>query len=77
MSRDALVVGISQYAHLQNLRSPHQYLLQQRVERAKRLLKHTDRLIVDVALDCGFSSHSHLTKQFRQFTDMTPKAYRA
>ena len=57
--------------------SPHQYLIQQRVERAKQLLKQTDRSIVDIALDCGFNSHSHLSKQFRQLTGMTPKAYRA
>ncbi len=56
--------------------TPHQYLSQQRVERAKKLLKTTDRLIIDIALECGFSSHSHLSKQFRQFTGMTPKAYR-
>lgn len=56
--------------------SPYQYLLQQRVERAKRLLKTSDNLIVDIALECGFNSHSHLSKQFRQLTGMTPKAYR-
>ena len=56
--------------------SPHQYLSKQRVERAKQLLKQTDRLIVDIAFECGFNSHSHLSKQFRQFTGMTPKAYR-
>lgn len=56
--------------------TPHQYLNQQRIERAKKLLKKTDRLIIDIALECGFSSHSHLSKQFRQFTGMTPKAYR-
>ncbi|WP_332996581.1 helix-turn-helix domain-containing protein [Microcoleus sp. A006_D1] len=26
---------------------------------------------------CGFNSHSHLSKQFRQLTGMTPTAYRA
>ena len=57
--------------------SPYQYLLQQRVERAKQLLKNTDRLIIDIALDCGFNSHSHLSKQFKQLTGMTPKAYRS
>ena len=57
--------------------SPYQYLLQQRVERAKQLLKQKDRLIVDIALECGFNSHSHLSKKFRQFTGMTPKEYRA
>jgi AraC family transcriptional regulator len=57
--------------------SPYQYLLQQRIERAKQLLKQTDRSIVDIALECGFNSHSHLSKQFRQIAGMTPKKYRA
>ena len=57
--------------------SPYQYLLQQRVERAKQLLKNTDRLITDIAFACGFNSHSHLSKQFKQLTGMTPKAYRS
>jgi AraC family transcriptional regulator len=56
--------------------SPHQYLLQQRIERAKQLLKQTDRSVMEIALTCGFDSHSHLSKQFRQLTGMTPKAYR-
>jgi AraC family transcriptional regulator len=57
--------------------SPYQYLIQQRVERAKQLLKQTERSIMEIALECGFNSHSHLTKQFRQLTGITPKAYRA
>ncbi|MBD0337332.1 MAG: helix-turn-helix transcriptional regulator [Cyanobacteria bacterium Co-bin13] len=57
--------------------SPYQYLLQQRVERAKQLLKQTDQSIVEIALLCGFNSHSHLSRQFRQCTGMTPSAYRA
>jgi AraC family transcriptional regulator len=56
--------------------APYQYLLQQRLERAKQLLKQTDRSIMEIALECGFNSHSHLSKQFRQFTGITPKAYR-
>ncbi|ELS03738.1 transcriptional regulator containing an amidase domain and an AraC-type DNA-binding HTH domain [Xenococcus sp. PCC 7305] len=57
--------------------APHQYLTQQRVERAKQLLKQTDQSIVDIALHCGFNSHSHLSKKFRQITGATPKSYRA
>jgi AraC family transcriptional regulator len=57
--------------------APYQYLLQQRVERAKQLLKQTDQSIIDIAFLCGFNSHSHLSKQFRQLTGITPKAYRA
>jgi AraC family transcriptional regulator len=57
--------------------SPHQYLIQQRIERAKQLLKQTDHTILEIALECGFKCHSHLSKQFRQLTGMTPKTYRA
>jgi len=56
--------------------TPYQYLLQQRVERAKQLLKQTDHSIMEIAFLCGFNSHSHLTKQFRQLTGMTPTVYR-
>ncbi|NEQ53419.1 MAG: helix-turn-helix transcriptional regulator [Leptolyngbya sp. SIO3F4] len=56
--------------------SPYQYLLQQRVEKVKQLLKQTDKPIADIALSCGFNSHSHLNRKFRQLTGTTPKAYR-
>lgn len=75
-------IGMSQF-HFSHLFkqaigiSPYQYLLQQRIEQAKLLLKQSDRSIMDIALECGFNSHSHLTKTFRQLTGMTPKAYRA
>lgn len=57
--------------------SPYQYLLQQRIERAKQLLKQPEQTIMDIALECGFNSHSHLSNKFRQMTGMTPTAYRA
>jgi AraC family transcriptional regulator len=55
--------------------SPYQYLIQQRVERAKQLLKKRSIAISTIALDCGFANQTHLTKVFRQMTGMTPKAY--
>jgi AraC family transcriptional regulator len=55
--------------------APYQYLIQQRVERAKQLLKQQVISISDIALDCGFANQTHLTKVFRQITGMTPKAY--
>lgn len=78
----AQLLGMSQF-HFSRLfkqsigTAPYQYLLQQRIERAKLLLKQTNKSIVDIAFLCGFNSHSHLSKQFRQFTGITPKAYRA
>lgn len=56
--------------------SPYQYVLQQRVERAKELLRQQDVPIVDVALECGFVNQSHFTKQFRKLTGVTPSKYR-
>ncbi len=76
------LIGMSQF-HFSHLfkqsigTSPYQYLLQQRIEWAKQLLKQTDRSIMDIALECGFNSHSHLSKQFRQLVGITPKAYRS
>jgi AraC family transcriptional regulator len=55
--------------------APYQYLMQQRVERAKQLLKQQVISISDIALDCGFANQTHLTKVFHQMTGMTPKAY--
>jgi AraC family transcriptional regulator len=78
----AQLVGMSQF-HFSYLfkrslgKPPYQYLLQQRIERAKQLLKQTDKSVIDIAFLCGFNSHSHLSKQFRQLTGMTPKAFRA
>ena len=55
--------------------APYQYLMQQRVERAKQLLEKQSIAISTIALDCGFANQTHLTKVFRQMTGMTPKAY--
>ena len=56
--------------------SPHQYVIKQRVEQAKVMLKKTDFAIADIALQVGFSSQSHLTQQFKRITGMTPKQIR-
>ena len=56
--------------------SPHQYVIKQRVERAKSLLKNPELSVTDIALSCGFNSHSHLGKSFRKITGFTPKEYR-
>lgn len=55
---------------------PYAYVLQQRVERAKQLLKGTDLAIAEIAVMCGFSSQAHLTRHFRKFAQTTPKVYR-
>ena len=55
--------------------SPHQYINQQRIEKAKRLLKQRKYSITQVAIECGFSNQSHFSRAFRKATDITPKRY--
>lgn len=56
--------------------SPWQYVIGQRVERAKELLKNRELSISEVALACGFSNQSHLNKHFRSATGIAPGIYR-
>jgi len=55
--------------------TPHQYLIRQRVERAKLLLKDGKMRILEVALACGFTHQSHLNRHFKRLTGMTPKKF--
>ncbi|WP_228015754.1 helix-turn-helix domain-containing protein [Leptolyngbya ectocarpi] len=56
---------------------PYQYVIWQRVEQAKQLLRRDRQVAIsDAALDCGFANQSHLSKHFRQLTGTSPKAYR-
>ncbi|MGF1480808.1 MAG: helix-turn-helix domain-containing protein [Cyanophyceae cyanobacterium] len=77
----AAVAGVTQFYFSRLFKqsmgiSPHQYLLQQRVERAKHLLKNSKDAIAEIALECGFNSQSHLGKTFRELTGITPGTYR-
>lgn len=54
----------------------HQYVLGRRLDLAKRLLAATDLAIVEVALQAGFASQSHLSTAFKRLTGLTPSAYR-
>lgn len=52
--------------------SPHRYVMQRRVERARVLLLSSDLSLVEVAIDAGFASQSHMTRVFRQVFGITP-----
>ncbi|SDG87548.1 helix-turn-helix transcriptional regulator [Roseospirillum parvum] len=55
--------------------SPHAWIARRRIARA-RLLLGGDQPIAEIALACGFSSQSHLTRVFRQHTGRTPAGFR-
>lgn len=56
--------------------SPYRYVTEQRVEEAKFLLSKTDLEIAEIALEVGFYNQSHLTRQFKKFTGVTPNQFR-
>jgi AraC family transcriptional regulator len=56
--------------------SPHQYVMRQRIERAKVLLKRTDLPVGVVAREVGFASSSHFAQQFRRLVGFAPSNLR-
>jgi AraC family transcriptional regulator len=56
--------------------SPHQWLMQRRVERAKQMLRDSEALLADVALACGFADQSHFTRVFAQSAGISPGQWR-
>jgi AraC-like DNA-binding protein len=75
----AKIVNLSPYYLLRTFRSnvgitPHDFLTQIRVERAKRLLR-LGNSISDVAADTGFVDQAHLTRRFREIMGVTPGRY--
>jgi AraC family transcriptional regulator len=55
--------------------SPHQYLIQQRIERAKQLLQQGKMSLSAIAIACGFTHQSHLHRHFKRLTGVTPKTF--
>ena len=54
--------------------TPHAYLLNLRVDRARARLRRGQSL-AEVALDCGFCDQSHLPRAFSRLVGLTPAAY--
>ena len=56
--------------------SPHQFVLRQRIERAKGMLRVPDARALDVAVACGFKTQQHFAQVFRDVCGTTPTVYR-
>jgi len=75
-------VGISVYHLCRTFRRAtgstlHQYRQKLRVRWSLESVMESSRSLVDIALDAGFSSHSHYTSSFRQEFAQTPSSVRA
>jgi AraC-like DNA-binding protein len=56
--------------------SPLQYRHHQQIERAKRLLAHTDEPLKRIGEQCGISDPNYFSRLFKRETSLTPGAYR-
>ncbi len=77
----ASIAGLSMYHFARAFKqsegmTPHEYLIQCRVRRAKDLLAATDLPLSEIALASGFSDQSHCARRFREHVGVTPSSYR-
>ncbi|MBV7265455.1 helix-turn-helix transcriptional regulator [Erythrobacter ani] len=77
----AAEIGISPYHFARQFKAQtgdtlHGYLMERRLERAKRALEAANDGIADIAYDCGFSSQQHMTSAFTKHLGITPARYR-
>jgi len=56
--------------------SPHQYVLRQRIEKAKHLLRNPQVSIIEASTLTGFVDQSHFSKVFRRLVGAAPSQYR-
>jgi AraC-like DNA-binding protein len=55
---------------------PARYLMTRRIERAKTLLRQTDKPVTEICLDVGFSSLGSFSARFTEVVGMSPSDYR-
>jgi len=55
--------------------TPHQFILCERINRSKELLRQGNTKIVDIALEVGFQSQAHFTTVFGGFVGKTPRQF--
>jgi AraC-like DNA-binding protein len=72
---------LSRYHFLRRFReqfatTPHQYLIDRRIEKAKELLRHRRLTVTDVCFEVGFQSLGSFSTLFRQRVGDAPINYR-
>lgn len=81
LSSLAETVDLSEYHFLRLFKqstgtTPHQYVLRQRIERARRLLIESDLSVTEIAYLLGFATPAHFARQFRRQTGIAPTELR-
>ena len=52
------------------------FILKEKTEEAKRLLRYSDKALSAISAYLGFSSHGHFSRVFKKYAGMTPGEYR-
>ncbi len=81
LSQLAAVAGMSPHYfaelfHNSTGRTPHRYVLSERIERAKEGLRDPRRSVIEVGLDAGFENPSHFARVFRRIVGTSPSKFR-
>lgn len=65
------------YFKRQTGKTPFQFINEQRIQKAAKLLLDSEQSISQIALSCGFDNFSYFTRKFREYRHVTPRQYRA
>jgi AraC-like DNA-binding protein len=57
-------------------KSPHRYVLAQKIERAKSLLRGNELTVGEISLSTGFARQNHFARVFQRMTGLTPTEFR-
>jgi len=57
--------------------TPHEFVLRQKIERAKTMLREDQIRVLDVAVACGFNTQQHFAQVFRRIYGASPREYRS
>ncbi|HEX2618781.1 MAG TPA: AraC family transcriptional regulator [Phototrophicaceae bacterium] len=74
-------VALSPYYLIRSFRhvykqTPHQYLMRQRIARAKELLRSSDLSVTEICMTVGFESLGSFSTLFSKVVGISPSAYR-
>jgi|GEM_PF-590673 len=75
------IAGLSPYHFIRVFRkqtgkTPYDFFLEAKIERASEQLMNESRSITDICLSCGFNNPSHFSSTFKKKTGICPSEYR-
>lgn len=75
------LMSMDKFCFIRNFKSqtgktPYEYLLDLKIEKAKKMLKSNKYTVTEISMMCGFSSHSHFTSTFKKKTGISPTEYK-